>query len=47
MYPTLPINCMIETQYDYDPEDVDLGPSPDQTLMAHIHEIDGLDVEVS
>jgi hypothetical protein len=30
----LPINCTIDTQYDDTPEDNELGPSPDQTLMT-------------
>jgi hypothetical protein len=43
----LPINCNIDTQDDYTPEDDELGPSSDQTIMEHIDKIECLDFEVS
>jgi hypothetical protein len=44
---TLPITCTIETQYDDTPEDDDMGPSLDQTLMDQLDKIEGVDFEVS
>jgi hypothetical protein len=42
-----PFICTIDTQDDDTPEDGDLGPSPDQTIMEHLDKIEGLNLEVS
>lgn len=44
---TLPITCTIDTQDDDTPEDDDMGPSPDQTLMGQLDKKEDMDFEVS
>ena len=44
---TLPLNCSIETSEDSTPEDDDMGPAPDQTLMEELDKFEELDLEVS
>jgi hypothetical protein len=44
---TLPLNHSIETSEDNTPEDDDMGPSPDQTLMEELDKLEEMDLEVS
>jgi hypothetical protein len=42
---TLPLSCSIETSNT--PEDDDMGPAPDQTLMEELDKLEEVDLEVS
>jgi hypothetical protein len=44
---TLPLSCSIETSEDNTPEDDDMGPGPDQTLMEELDKLEEVDLEVS
>jgi hypothetical protein len=44
---TLPLSCSIEESEDNTPEDDDMGPSPDQTLMEELDKFEEVDLEVS
>jgi hypothetical protein len=44
---TLPLSCYIEISEDNTPEDDDMGPSPDQTLIEELDKLEEVDLEVS
>jgi hypothetical protein len=44
---TLPLSCSIETSEDNTPEDDDMAPAPDQTLMEELDKLEEVNLEVS